>query len=85
MHANQRIGLFEVTNMMKCIVEIKRVEVEVKQHGTKPKSRNKICDEFGLSLSTVSKRMTGKVKSMGSGLGGARRWKVFNAGRFQAT
>ena len=30
MHANQKIGLFEVTVMMKCLVEIKRVEVDTK-------------------------------------------------------
>ena len=70
---------------MKCIVEIHKVEADAKQHGTKLKSRNKICKEFGLSPSMVSKRMTGKVKSMGPTLGGARRGKVFNAGRFQAT
>ena len=51
----------------------------------KLKSRKKICDEFGFSPSTVSKRMTGKVKTMGPGLAGARRGKLFTAGRFQAT
>ena len=71
--------------MWQCIAEINRVEAEAKQHGTKLKSRNKICDEFGLSLSTVSKGMTEKVKTMGPGLGGARRGKLFTAGRFQAT
>ena len=35
--------------------------------------------------STVSKRMTGKVKLMGPRLGGARRGKVFTSGRFQVT
>ena len=84
-HVNQKIGLFDATDMEKCIAEIQRVEVEAKWHGTKPKSRNKICEEFGLSPSTVSKRMIGKVKLMGPGLGGARRGKVFNAGKFQAT
>ena len=71
MHANQRTELFEVTNMMNCIAEIKRVDAEAKQDGTKLKSRNQICGEFGLSLSTISKRMTGKAKSMGPVLGGA--------------
>ena len=33
MHVKQKIGLFEATNMTKCIVEIKRVEVETKRHG----------------------------------------------------
>ena len=52
---------------------LKRVEADAKQHGTQPLSRNKICKSYGLSPSMVSKRMTGKVKSMGPGLGGARR------------
>ena len=84
-HANQRIGLFQVDVMWQCIAEINRVEAEAKQHGTKLKSRNKICDEFGLSPSTVSKRMTGKVKTMGPRLEGARRGKLFTTGRFQVT
>ena len=84
-HAKQRIGLFEAEVMRKCIAEIHKVEADAKQHGKKPKSRNKICEDFGLSPSTVLKRMTGKVKSMGPALGGARRGKVFTAGRFQAT
>ena len=84
-HVNQRIGLFQVDVMWQCIAEINRVEAETKQYGTRPKSRNKICDEFGLSPSTVSKRMTGKVKRMGPGLGGAKRGKLFTAGRFQVT
>ena len=84
-HAKQKIGLFQAEVMMKCIAEIHKVEADAKRHGKKPKSRNKICEEFGLSPSTVSKRMTGKVKSMGPALGGARRGKVFTAGRFQVT
>ena len=84
-HKKQKIRLFQEEVMRKCIAEINKVEAEAKQHGTKPKSRNKICDELGISPSTLSKRMTGKVKSMGPGLGGARRGKVFTAGRFQVT
>ena len=84
-HAKQKISLFQVEVMMKCIAEIHKVEADAKRHGKKPKSRNKICEEFGLSPSTVSKRMTGKAKSMGPALGGPRRGKVFTAGRFQAT
>ena len=61
------------------------MEADAKRHGKKLKSRNKICEKFGLSPSMVSKRMTGKVKSMGPALGGPRRGKVFTAGRFQAT
>ena len=83
-HVKQKIGLFQVEVMMKCIAEIHKVEADAKRHEKKPKSRNKICEEFGLSPSTVSKRMTRKVKSMGPALGGPRRGKVFTAGRFQA-
>ena len=39
--------------------------------GTKHPSRNEIVASFGLSLSSVSKHMTGKVLSMGPALGGA--------------
>ena len=84
-HAKQKIGLFQAEVMMKCIVEIHKVEADAKRHENKPKSRNKICKEFGLSPSMVLKRMTGKVKSMGPALGGPRRGKVFTAGRFQVT
>ena len=49
------------------------------------KSQNQIAEEFGLSLSMVSKHMTGQVLSMGPALGGAQRGRVFTAGRFQAT
>ena len=84
-HANQKIGLFQAEVMRKCIAKIHKVEAEAKRLGRKPKSRNKICDEFGLSPSMVSKRMTRKVKMMGPGHAGARRGKVFTAGRFQAT
>ena len=61
MHAKQKIGLFQVEVMMKCIVEINKVEAEAKQHGTKPKSRNKICRDFRLSLSMVSKRISSNI------------------------
>ena len=85
-HQDMNIGLFKAEVMQACIDEIKRVEGEARLKNEKPKkSRNQICKEFGLSPSTVSKRMTGKVRSMGPALGGARRGKVFTAGRFQAT
>ena len=84
-HANQKIGRFKANVMQQCIDEINRVEAEAKRHGMKPKSRNKICEEFRLSMSMVSKRMTGKVKTMGPRLGGVRRGKLFTAGRFQVT
>ena len=64
MHKKQKIGLFQAVIMMKCIAEINKVEAEAKQNGMKPKSRNKICNEFGLSPSTVSQKMTGKIKSI---------------------
>ena len=67
--------------MAACIAEIQRVEAEAKVNGTVPHSRNRIAEDFGLSPSTVSKRMTGKVTSMGPALGGARRGKVLNAGK----
>ena len=53
--------------------------------GTKHPSRNEIVASFGLSPSSVSKRMMGKVLSMGPALGGTRRSRVLNAGMFQAT
>ena len=72
--------------MQACIDEIKRVEGAARLNNTKPeKSRNQICEDFGLSPSTVSKQMMGKVLSMGPALGGAQRGRVFTAGRFQAT
>ena len=72
--------------MQVCIDEINRVEGAARLNNEKPKkSRNQICEEFGLSLSTVSKYMTGKVHSMGPALGGAQRGRVFTVGRFQAT
>ena len=64
-HFKQKIGQFKADVMQQCIDEINRVEAEAKQHGKKLKSRNKICDEFGLRASTVSKRMTRKVKMIG--------------------
>ena len=58
--------------MQACINEIKRVEGAAKLNNAKPKkSRNGIAKEFGLSPSSVSKRMMGKVQSMGPALGGA--------------
>ena len=72
--------------MQACINEIKRVEGAARLNNEKPKkSRNEIAKEFGLSPSSVSKWMMGKVQSMGPALGGAQRGKVFNAGTFQVT
>ena len=53
--------------------------------GTKRPSRNEIAASFGLSPSSVSKQMTGKVLSMGPALGGAQRGRVLDAGMFQVT
>ena len=36
-HAKQKIGLFQVEVMMKCIAEIHKVEADAKRHGKKPK------------------------------------------------
>ena len=71
--------------MWMCIEEIRRVESTPVPPGKKRPSRNEIAASFGLSLSSVSKRMTGKVLSMGPALGGTRRGRVLNAGMFQAT
>ena len=84
-HYKQSIGNFKVETMQKCIEEIKRVESMPVPPGTKHPSRNEIVASFGLSPSSVSKRMMGKVLSMGPALGGTRRSRVLNAGLFQAT
>ena len=60
-HAKQKIGLFQVEAMRKCIVEIHKVEADAKRHGIWPTSRNKICSEFGLSPSMVSKRISSNI------------------------
>ena len=71
--------------MRKCIKEIKRVESTPVPPGTKCPSRNEITARYGVSPSSVSKWMTGKVLSMGPALGGAQRSRVLSAGMFQAT
>ena len=60
-HYKQSIGNFKVETMPKCIKEIKRVESMPVPPGTKHPSRNEIAVSFGLSPSSVSKRMMGKV------------------------
>ena len=84
-HYKQTIGNFKVETMQKCIEEIRRVESMPVPPGTKRPSRNEIAASYGLSPSSVSKRITGKVLSMGPALGGARRSRVLSAGMFQAT
>ena len=71
-HWDKNINLFKAEVMEACIGEIHRVEGVARLNNKKPKkSRNQICEEFGLSPSTVSKWMIGKVLSMGPTLGGA--------------
>ena len=70
-HYKQSIGNFKAETMRKCIEEIRRVESMPVPPGTKCPSRNEIVASFWLSLSSVSKQMTGKVLSMGPALGGA--------------
>ena len=54
-HWDMNIGLFKAEVMQACIHEIKRVEGAARLNNEKPKkSRNQICEEFGLSPSTVS-------------------------------
>ena len=84
-HYKETIGNFKAETMRKCIEEIRRVESTPVPPGTKRPSRNEIAASYGLSSSSVSKRMMGKVLSMGPALGGARRSRVLSAGMFQAT
>ena len=80
-HRNEHIGLFTADVMTQCIAEIKEVEGEAARTGKPPKfSRNQISKKYGLSPSTVSKRMTGKVTGMGPQVGGVRRGRIFQAG-----
>ena len=70
--------------MKACMEEIKEVEDTAKQEGKKPKfSCNEICKKHGISPSSLSKRMTGKVKGYGPQLGGARRGKILSQGMFK--
>ena len=84
-HYKQTIGNFKAETMRKCIEEIRGVESMPVPPGKKCPSRNEIAASYGLSLSSVLKRMTGKVLSIGPALGGARRGRVLSAGMFQAT
>ena len=70
-HYKQTIGNFKAETMQKCIKEIRRVESTPVPPGTKRPSRNEIVASYGLSSSSVSKQMMGKVLSMGPALGGA--------------
>ena len=70
-HYKQTIGNFKAETIRKCIEEIRRVESTPVSPGTKHPSRNEIVASYGLSPSSVLKRMMGKVLSMGPALGGA--------------
>ena len=70
-HYKQSVGNFKAETMRKCIEEIQRVESMLVPPGKKHPSRNEIVASFGLSSSSVSKCMTGKVQSMGPALRGA--------------
>ena len=49
------------------------------------KPSDTVSKQFGIHASTLLKRMTGKVVSMGCQLGGWRRGRVLTAGEFQPT
>ena len=84
-HAGDKIGKFKVNTMAACIVEINfwenKVKVKGKERPDKQNSRNQICKRHGLSPSTVSKWITGKVQGLGPQLGGARCSRVLTASR----
>ena len=67
-HAGDRIENFKADTMAACIVEINfwenKVKVEGKERPNKQNSENQIFKQHGLSPSTVSKRMTGKVQGL---------------------
>ena len=82
-HNKQKIGQFTAEEMAACIAKIRKVEKEAKAAGTKPRSRNDICKDHGLSPSTVSKRMMGKVQGLAPQLGGPQRGRILTAGMFK--
>ena len=67
-HAGDRIGNFKVDMMAACIAEINfwenKAEAEGKGRLNKQNSENQIFKRHGLSPSTVSKWMTGKVQDL---------------------
>ena len=84
-HAGDKIGKFKADTMAACIAQINfwenKAKAEGKERPDKHNSRNQICKRHGLSPSTVSKRMTGKVQGLGPQLDGARRSRVLTASR----
>ena len=66
-HHNKNISLFKAEVIQVCINEINRVEGEARLNNKKPKkSRNQICEDFGLSPSTVSSDTVPFVSSVGT-------------------
>ena len=67
-HAGDKIGNFKADTMAACIAEIHFWENKVKAEGKgrpdKQNSENQIFKQHGLSPSTVSKQMTGKVQGL---------------------
>ena len=84
-HWDQCIGLFMADSMTQCIAEIREVEAEAARTGKPRKlSRNKISKKYGVSPSSVSKWITGKVLGMGPQVGGARREESFKQVSFSS-
>ena len=85
-HFGQQIGRFSAAQMEKCLAEIERYKKRQQEQGLPrmEKSMNEIARQHGLSPATVNKRVTGKVRGMGSQLGGVRRGSIYSAGKFQA-
>ena len=69
-HAGDMIGNFKADMMAACITEINYWESKAKSEGKdkpdKENSRNKIFKQHGLSPSTLSKWITGKVQGLPS-------------------
>ena len=60
------------------------MEQKAQKEEKKPEfSQNEICEKHGISPSSVSKQMTGKVKGYRPQLGGARRRKILFQGMFK--
>ena len=64
--------------------KIREQEQKAKEQGKKPEfSWNEICEKHGISPSSASKWMTGKVKGYGPQLGRAKRGKILSQGMFK--
>ena len=84
-HAGESIGNFVADTMAACMAEINfwenKAKVERKDKPDKENSRSKICKRHGLSPSTMSMQMTGKVQGLGPQLGGSRCSRVLTASK----